>query len=210
MKRMIWMAAVCAMAAVGGTAGAADKTYKPDDEGFIRNWLLLDAITLDDSAGNHSEDAQKGFFDKDYVPSQKTATPKEGDKVKVEGNQLTWQAKESEDYGVEFDQADNSLFLGVTYIICDKEMPKLTLAIGSDDSSVWRLNGKEVIRVFEGRGVDKDQNKSEPLTLKEGVNVLSFGVINGGGPTGAAARFLDSSDNPVTKFKVTLTPPAAK
>ena len=104
-----------------------------------------------------------------------------------------------------------SLFLGVAYVIADKDIAGVTLAIGSDDSSVWRLNGKEVIRVFAGRGVEKDQDRSEnPVTLKAGVNVLSFAVINGGGPTGAAARFLDKSDNPITNIKISLTPPAGE
>ena len=72
---------------------------------------------------------------------------------------------------------------------------------------MWRLNGKEVIRVYEGRAIDKDQDKSKPLTLKKGVNVLSFAVINGDGPAGAAARFLDKSGNPVKNLTISLTPP---
>ena len=46
----------------------------------------------------------------------------------------------------------------------------------------------------------------ESLTLKKGVNVLTFTVLNGDGPAAAAARFLDRDDNPVKGLKFSLTP----
>ncbi len=207
MKQTIRLMIVCALA-ITSSAWAQGKTFKPDDEGFIRNWLVLEAITLDDNASNHSEDAQKEFFDKEHFKGQFSATPKEGEKVKVDGETHAWEAKEADDFFIGF-EGDNSLFLGVAYIITDKDIAGVSLAIGSDDSSAWRLNGKEVLRVFSGRGVDRDQDRTEnPVTLKAGLNVLTFAVINGGGPAGAAARFLDKSDNPITNIKISLTPPA--
>lgn len=208
MKKLIWLLAAC-VAALGADARAQGKTYKPDDEGFIRNWLLLDAIFLDDNASNHSEEAQAEYFDKEHFKGQLAVMPKAGDKVKVEGETLAWQEEEADDYAIMFD-GDNSLFLGVAYIHCEKDISHVTLSIGSDDSSVWWLNGKELIRVFAGRAVEQDQNQSDPVTLKAGVNVLKFAVINGNGPTGACARFLDKNENPITNIKISLTPPEQK
>ena len=85
-------------------------------------------------------------------------------------------------------------------------MPEVTLAIGSDDDSLWRVNGQEVIRVYAGRAVDKDQDKSKPLTLKQGPNVIHFVLING--DARVAARFLDKDSNPIKGLTVSLTPPA--
>ena len=62
---------------------------------------------------------------------------------------------------------------------------------------------------YAGRGVEKDQDKSQPVTLKKGVNVLYAAVINGGGPTGLCARFLDKEGNPIKNLEISLTPPAA-
>lgn len=43
------------------------------------------------------------------------------------------------------------------------------------------MNGKEVIRVYAGRDYDKDTDKSKPLTLKKGVNVVKVAVTQGDG-----------------------------
>ena len=53
----------------------------------------------------------------------------------------------------------------VFYVIAEKDLENVKLSIGSDDSSVWRVNGKEVIRVYAGRDYDKDTDQSKPLTL---------------------------------------------
>jgi len=202
--------AVCVMAFL--TMGAdAGKTYKPNDEGFIVNWLVLDPIKLPEAAATHEEDSQKEFLNKEFFKGQKEATPKDGDKVTVDGKERAWHARPTDDDALSFedfaDDITNSLFMGVAYIICDNDMPDVKLAIGSDDSSMWMLNGKEVIRVYEGRAVDKDQNTSPALSLRKGMNVLCFAVINGDGPAGACARFVDKDGNPIKSFTVSLTPP---
>ena len=187
------------------------KTFAVDEEGFIRNWLALTPIALNADVGAHTEDLQKPVFDKEYFAKQNAATPAADDKVTVADKELTWKAVACEVPWTFAEGAENALFLVATYVVCDADLPGVTLAIGSDDGSRWLLNGQEVIRVYAGRAVDKDQTKSaQPLTLKRGVNVLLGAVINGGGPAGACARFLDKDGNPVKSFKVTLTPPAAK
>jgi len=54
MKKYVAVMAFVAVMVVSSVASAA--TFKPDDEGFIRNWLLLEPITLDEKAGSHDED----------------------------------------------------------------------------------------------------------------------------------------------------------
>lgn len=175
---------------------------RPDDEGFIRNWLMLDSITLDEKASDHTEESQKAFFDKEWV----SGTPKAGDKATIGGKELAWRALEAKEFVLEFENKDNVLFLGVTTIVCENEIEGARLTIGSDDSSLWKLNGKSVIRVYAGRGVEKDSDTSAPLALKKGPNVLTFAVINGGGPTGACARFIDRNGKPITGFTIDVPP----
>ncbi|HYG75757.1 MAG TPA: hypothetical protein VEK08_12200 [Planctomycetota bacterium] len=180
-------------------------TFKPDDEGFIRNWLLLEPIQLDEKASSHDEDNQKDFFNKEWFPGMKTAAPKDGDKVKVEGKELKFSAKQADDSIISFPEQDNSLYIGVTYIVADADIADVKLKIGSDDSSIWILNGKEILRVFAGRGVEKDQDTSTAVTLAKGTNTLVCAVINGGGPTGMCARFVDKNDSPLKNISISLT-----
>jgi hypothetical protein len=181
-------------------------TPRANDRGFIRRWLALPPIGLDESAGRHEEATQKPVFDREWFPGQSGATPAEGDTVTIDGKEFAWKAAHC---GVpwKFKAVDNSLYLGITYLVCRRPIPNVRLSIGSDDSSMWRLNGREVIRQYVGRGVKADQSTSRPLSLRRGVNVLTFAVINGRGGAGACARFLDSASRPVTRFKVTVEPP---
>jgi hypothetical protein len=194
-------------------ARAADdaKTYKPDADGYIRNWLLLDPVKLTENIADHTEDQEKPVFAKDWVKSDHN--PKAGDKLKADGKEYPWSAKESSDSIVDFTQIfadkdhDQCIFLGVAYIVADKDIDDVKLSIGSDDSSVWKLNGKEVIRIYAGRDCEKDTDKSPSLTLKKGVNVVEFAVTQGDGPTAAVARFVDKDDKPVKDVTISLAPP---
>jgi len=207
MQRLLALFGVCALVlSVSALAGDA-KTFKPDDEGFIRNWLVLDGIQLDEKAANHDEDNQKEFFTKEQWAGQKAAKPKDGDKVKVGNSELKWKATQYDDSLCAFPEQDNTMYIAVTYIMCDADMDGVKLKIGSDDSSIWLLNGKEIIRVFSGRGVEKDQDTSGAVKLTKGCNVLMGQVINGGGPTGMCARFVDKDDKPVKNVTISLTPP---
>ena len=190
---------------VCGVSRAAD--YKPDDEGCIRNWLMLDSpITLDDKASNHDEENQKDFFAKEFIPNQAKCTPTAGEKVKAGGADKTWTAKQADDGVFKFEAVDNSMYLAICYVVAEADIPDVSLSIGSDDSSLWRLNGDEVVRVYSGRAVEKDQDKSKALTLKKGSNTLYAAVINGGGETGLSARFLDKDGKPVKNITISLTP----
>lgn len=190
----------------------AAKTYKVDDEGYVRNWLILEPVKLTEDVSGHDEEHEKPVFDKDWVKADHR--PAAGDKLKVGGKELTWVAKEVEQPVADFTEIfadkehEQCLFLGVFYVVADKDIENVKLSIGSDDSSVWRVNGKEVIRVYAGRDYDKDTDKSQPLTLKKGINIVELAVTQGDGPSGAVARFLDKNDKPVRDIRISLTPPA--
>lgn len=184
-----------------------------DAEGFIKKWLVAGPIHLDEKVSNHDEESNKDYLDREYVPAEQS--PKEGDTFKIDDVELTWKSAEIGDFAVELNKiaeeegadAEHAAYLGTAYIIADEQIDGVKLSVGSDDDSVWRLNGEEVIRAYGGRGIDKDQNEAEELTLKKGVNTLSFTVLNGEGPAAAAARFVDEDGNPVRGIKVTTTPP---
>ena len=99
------------------------------------------------------------------------------------------------------------MYLGVSTILCDREIQGAWLSIGSVDSSRWAVNGQEVGRVYAERPVTPDENKFGPITLKKGTNVLRMTVLNGRGEAGACARFIDSDGKTVKGITVTTLLP---
>ena len=194
-----------------GAAGLANqdaKTFKPDEEGYIRNWLVLEPVKLTEDVSAHTEEQEKPVFDKDFV--KKDHAPKAGDKLKAGDAEVTWVAKDSSDAILDlsgaFEGKDNQqcLYLGVVYVTADKDYADVKLSIGSDDSSLWKVNGKEVVRVYAQRSAEKDTDQSQPLALKKGVNTVQFAVIQGDGPAAAVARFVDKDGKPLTNFTISL------
>lgn len=191
----------------GSCLSAAD--FKTDDSGYIRNWLLLQPFDLGDKAGEHDEGAQKAFFTKEFFEGQFKATPKAGDKVKIEGKgEKSWTEVKTEEPLLMFESQENAMYLATVYVTSATEVADAVLSIGSDDSSSWRVNGTQVLSVYAGRAVEADADKSKPFALQKGVNVIQAEIINGAGDVGLSARILDKAGKPVKDVVISLAPPA--
>jgi hypothetical protein len=83
-------------------------------------------------------------------------------------------------------------------------MPDIRLAIGSNAASVWWVNGKEVIGIYNDRQTVIDDGVSRSLTLQKGPNIVRAAIINGGGATDFCARFLDREYRPIKDITVSL------
>jgi hypothetical protein len=168
-----------------------------DGEGFIQRWLVLNPVPVGALAADHN-----AALNKDWIPGQKAARPAQHDKVQAAGQEFRWEVGTSNEWILDLGSTENSLSLALTYIVADADLADLTLLTGSDDSGAWWLNGQEVQRYVGGRGTEKDQDRSaKPVALKKGVNVLLAAVVNGGGPTGACARFVDKEGKPIVKIR---------
>jgi hypothetical protein len=186
----------------------ATPTKVPDEEGFIRRWLLLEPI----GANGLTDSAVQAAVKREYFPNQFTVIPHEGDKVNIEGTELTWHAVDTKLYNVNLyhfayalsKPTSNVLFWAVTVVDCPSELKDVRLAIGSNAASVWWVNGKEAISIYGDRQTVIDDGVSKRLTLKKGPNVVRCAVVNGGGATDFCARFLDKNDAPVKNFIVNL------
>ncbi len=198
-----------AAASTSATPAAVLKTYPVNAEGFIQHWLLLDPIPLE-GVGEHNQEVEKPMFAKEYFKNQFSGIPKDNDKVAIAGKELVWHKVKATDFQIDLLQfatdhgkdPNNCLFLGFTYIIAPDDIRNVKLAIGSDDSSAWWLNGEQVISVYMGRAVNPDDDYSKAVTLKKGYNVLRFAVIQGDAQSGACARFYDAADKPLTGIQV--------
>ena len=197
---LVGVVVICLSAAVTARAQAA----KPDAEGFIRDWLMLAPFPIAESSGADE-------IDKKQVENEATLKPKAGDKQKVGDKEAAWKAVRAKDFSLDLNDAvgtPNEDVVGylVTYVVADKEMPDLTLLVGSNDEAKVYLNGKEVIKFDQTRTVEKDSDKSDKVTLNKGVNTVVFKVINEKNDWGACLRFKDKDGKPVTNVKVQLMP----
>jgi hypothetical protein len=182
----------------------------PDPEGFIQQWLVLEPITV----GNQQpQNSTRETIKKEFFPNQLTVIPHDGDKVKVNEQELTWHALDSRKYNVSLyhfasqwkKSASNALFWAVTVVNFPKEMHNVRLAIGSNASSVWWVNGEEVAGVYGDIQTVVDDGVSKRLTLKKGPNIIRGAIINGSGGSDFVARLLDENGNPIKGFTVSTT-----
>jgi hypothetical protein len=188
----------------------AEATH-PDDEGFIRRWMLLEPIRQDIRSNViFTNSWLREAFAKTYFKDQMTILPKDGQKVKAGKQSLTWHALDSENYNVKLfrfaerwgDQTYGSLFWAVTVIDCPQDMDNVRLAVGSNGASVWWVNGEEALLLEGDRRMVCDDGVSPRLTLKKGRNILRGAIINGPGLSDFCVRFVDSQGHPITSYTI--------
>lgn len=184
---------------------------QPDNDGFIRRWLLLEPINKPNRGNSLFTDSYlRDAFNKEYFRNQMTLIPKDGSTVNADKQKLTWHALDSKLFHVKLfrfasglkKQVYGVLFWGVTIIDCNEDIPNVRLAAGSNSASMWWLNGKEVLLLSGDRRMVKDDGMSPRITLHKGRNILRCAVINGPGMSDFCARFIDEQGAPVKNFTI--------
>lgn len=198
---------------IAGDPGAMIGPFPTDSEGFLMNWVVLEPISL--TGLQHNETGVRAVITRDDLKEAMNALPKAGDKLNIGDTGYEWHFRGPTNYVLsltgfasEFHKpVVNEVFCGVAYVTSPEDMKDARLAIGSDDDSVWWVNGKEVIAAYGVRQTSVDDNVSKRLLLKKGVNIVRFAVIQGDGPSDCCARFYDAGQRPITNLTVSLTPP---
>lgn len=187
------------------------RVMSPDENGFIRRWLLLEPIDKPNRSNTVFTDSYvRRVLAAEYFPTQFSALPVDGDKVKVGRQKLTWHALESNLFNVKLfrfasnldKQVYGVLFLAVTVIECSADIPDVRMSVGSNSASMWWLNGEETVILSGDRRMVKDDCLSKRLTLKKGKNIIRGAVINGPGMSDFCLRFLHENGNPVKNITV--------
>ena len=182
----------------------------PNADGFLQRWLLLEPIAV---SGQLTDSAVQTAVKTADVPDQLTAIPRDGDMVSVGNAKVAWHAVDTIGYNVNLyhfayalnKPTSNVLFWVVTVVNAPRELSGVRLAIGSNAASVWWVNGKEVIGLYNERQTVIDDGVSKRLTLKQGPNVIRAAIVNAGGHTDFCARFLDDQDRPLKGITVSVT-----
>ena len=173
-----------------------------DAEGYICTWLVLAPIPLKQG----QEGA--GALDEEPVKGEANLKPEAGDKLDVDGKDLTWKECPAKDQILDFNgllgkRTENSVGYAVAYITADADVADLTLKLGSDDQVKVYLNGKPIHSNDEGRPFEKDEDSVLGLSLRRGLNVLVVKLINEEEDWAVSARFVDKDGKPVAGLKAT-------
>jgi uncharacterized Zn ribbon protein len=187
---------------LGASLLPAQETFSPDADGFIRNWLVLAPIAV-------QEDSGASEIDIDQLKGEATVKPKAEDRVTVNGKEMTWKAHQAPDFFIDFlksfgtERGEDAAGYAVAYVIADTEM-KVKLSIGSNDQAKAWVNGTPVVKFAETRTLEKDTDSGD-VTLAKGQNVLVFKVINEKNNWQGCARFMKDGAA-VKNLKISLTP----
>jgi len=192
---------LCCLSAASVRAADASKL---DPEGYIRDWLMLAPIALPD--GESGADA---LF-REQVKDEAALRPKAGDKVTIRGKELTWQKITAATNYFDFNALlktvnDHAAGYAVTYVECETEKPDVIMAVASNDEGKIYFNCEDIYAFSEPRTLMLDSDKGK-VTLKKGVNVIVFKVINEQNSWQGAMRLLDKSGAPLKDIKIQLSP----
>lgn len=192
---------------------ATSPSKKPDQDGFIQRWLLLEPIDKPNRTNTVFTDTYvRNTMNTEYFPNQFTVIPRNGDRVTVAGQELTWHALDSTNFNIKlfrFAYGLNKptygvLFWAVTIVDSPREMKNIRMAVGSNSASMWWLNGQEAVGLFGDRRMVMDDCVSKRLTFNRGQNVIRGAVINGPGLSDFCVRFIDENGAPVKNIALSL------
>ena len=189
-----------------GKKGAAKKAAGPADidaEGFVRTWLVFGPIPVETAADD---------LDKALLPDEGNLKPKDGDKAKAGDKELAWKKVTAAEFFVDFNEVlkaeaeTNVAAYAVAYVEAADEVKDVTLLMGSNDQGKVYLNGKELAKFSETRGLEKDTEKAEGLTLNKGTNVVVLKVINEANNWQGCVRLAGKDGKPVKGLTVKPAP----
>ena len=189
---------------------AAGGPIAPDDDGFLRRWLLLEPV----AKPNRTNAVFTGGYIRqelsaDTFPGDFGTVPRDGLTVKA-AEQLRWHALDSKLWDVKlfnFAQALDKPKYGVvfwvtTVVNSPRDMAGVRMAVGSNSASRWWLNGAEAVELFDDRRMVMDDVLSDRLTLRKGRNVIRGAIINGPGLSDFCLRFVDEDGRPIRDITI--------
>jgi hypothetical protein len=203
MSKLICFAFIIFMPLFATTA-KADDSFSLDPAGYIRHWVMLAPIPL---AGQ--EPGSEAIY-KQQIRGEANLRPKAGEKVKLGSRELAWQNVIASTNYIDLNATlksvnDRAAGYLVTFLQCETEIPDVIMAVASNDEGRIYFNGVDIYVFNEPRPLMIDADKGK-VTLKKGLNVIVFKIVNEQNSWQGAMRLLDKSGAPLKGVKVQLTP----
>ena len=184
-------------------AGAAESS-RLDPEGYVRDWVMLAPIALPETG------SAADLILTEQIKGEAAFKPKDGDTIAVNGKPLSWKNVTAPTNHFDFNAVlktlnDHCAGYMVTYLECDREIPDVVMAVASNDQGRIYFNGVDIYAVTEARPLMLDADKGR-VTLKAGINVIVFKIINEQNSWQGAMRLLDKSGAPLKGLRVKQAP----
>ncbi len=184
-------------------ASAADASGI-DSAGYIRNWVMLAPIAI-----SEKESCADALL-REQIKNEAALHPKAGDKVTLGAKELTWQHVIASTNYFDFNATlktvnDHVAGYLVTYIECENETPNTIMAVASNDQGRIYFNGVDIYASTEARPLMLDADKGR-VTLKKGVNVVVFKILNEQNSWQGAMRLTDRTGAPLKDLKIRSSP----
>jgi mono/diheme cytochrome c family protein len=183
------------------------KEFKsPAEEGFLKTWLVLAPIPTS------GENTHAADLEAQQIPNEGALAPKAGERVSAGGADLEWKEYKAPEYFVDFRahvgdaRFEDVIGYAVCYVTAEAEIKDLSALIGSNDMAKVYLNGQQIFKTEATRGLEKDQDKVENVTLKQGLNVVVLKVVNTKNNWAGCLRFVDKAGAP-PKIKASAAKP---
>ncbi len=191
------------------TPSAAKKGINAD--GFIQRWKVLEPVKKDIARNSILTDSYvRTTLTADNFSTDYTIVPKKDEKVKIGNEELKWYVLDTKTfnfnlyhftYAIEKPRYGILVWL-VTVVDCPQEMKNVRMTAGSNSSSMWWLNGQEIMILSGDTDLVADNMASSRLTLKKGKNIIRGAVINGPGMANFCVRFIDEKGVPIKDISI--------
>lgn len=204
LRPILKLLCAAACSALMASRAAADDTLQPDAAGYIRDWIMLAPIPLPEGP------AAGDLILREQIPGEALLRPADGERVTVNGRQLSWKRVAATTNHVDFNallnsQNDRAAGFLVTYVECAEETPNVIMAVASNDQGRIYFNGVDIYAFTEARPLTIDADKGK-VTLKKGINVIVFKIINEQNSWQGAMRLLDRTGAPLKGLKIRMAP----
>ena len=214
---VVWAASLClGITVVSGSSANDHETFiltpqsaqkAPNSDGFIQLWHLLEPI----SASGETQNAVQATVKTEHFPGQFTVVPKDGDKVTVNGTELTWHDVDTNKYNI-----------NLYYFAQAHRKSPSALVLGGDGYQLPRRDGgctsggrfqlglrlvgqrQEVIGIYGNRQTVVDDGVSKRLTLKRSKR-HSRAHRQRQRSRRFCARILDREGKPLKNFTIHLS-----
>ena len=190
----------------------SDQVSRPDSEGFIRRWTLLEPISKPNSSNRvYTDSYLREAASALYFNEQFSGIPYDGMKITtVNKEQLYWHSLDAKNFYVNllrFAEGHNKQFFGqvfwaATVINCEEDLKDVRIASGANSAAVWFLDEEEVLLMSNDRDLIVDDCMSKRLTLTKGQHIIRVAIFIGPGMADFCLRIVDNNGKPIDNYTI--------